>query len=221
MKIISKFVDYYDYLSTIYGIEKKFVFNRNIKLPEYITLPSLNEALLRILKYKSMPFKINILAVCGKAFLLQQSRTYAGQDTTLITSELDSPVLWKKLFRVRNKRYASLSVYATLVYDDIFNLPLKDILDLSKQVGSPIFIIEDVSVGDNRTVTLKINPTIPKLSEFKLSRLYPEEQLYQDVEYFISNLLKDSPDLNPPIEIDNNDRIVKHGFDIKASFRHR
>jgi hypothetical protein len=33
--------------------------------------------------------------------------------------------------------------------------------------------------------------------------------------------MKESPDIKPPVEIHDKDKITGHGFDLKQSFRHR
>ena len=43
--------------------------------------------------------------------------------------------------------------------------------------------------------------------------------MYQEISYFIGNTMNESPDIKPPVEISNKDKISKAGFDLKNSFR--
>jgi len=47
------------------------------------------------------------------------------------------------------------------------------------------------------------------------------EILFQDVYSYISNVLRENPDVKPPVEVANENKITAAGFDIKKSFRHR
>ena len=51
--------------------------------------------------------------------------------------------------------------------------------------------------------------------------IMPAEQLYQDLAYYIANVIEDGIDLRPPTEIADIDKVVQYGFDKKQSFRHR
>lgn len=68
---------------------------------------------------------------------------------------------------------------------------------------------------------LSIEGKTPRLKDLGLSSLYPAEALYQDIAYFVGNVLHPSPDLAPPVFIADKDKIVQYGFDLKQSFRHR
>ena len=92
-----------------------------------------------------------------------------------------------------------------------------DIVNLTKKIGVPVYMI---SRRDNDHV-FYIEEKIPHLGELGLAKIYPAEQLYQDIFYFLNNTIKDSPDTAPPVAVSNKDRIEQHGFDIKKSFRHR
>ena len=62
---------------------------------------------------------------------------------------------------------------------------------------------------------------VPILSELGIPNIIPAEKIFQELSYFIGNIMKESPDIAPPVEIENDLRIEGHGFDLKQSFRHR
>jgi len=72
-----------------------------------------------------------------------------------------------------------------------------------------------------RTGTVRVDENIPILGDIGLAAVYPAEQLYQDLSYFIVNTMKDSPDMAKPSSITDKEKISSHGFDLKMSFRHR
>jgi hypothetical protein len=49
----------------------------------------------------------------------------------------------------------------------------------------------------------------------------PATEMYQNLAYFMGNLMNVSPDKAPPVEVSNNQKILKSGFDLVKSFRHR
>jgi len=61
---------------------------------------------------------------------------------------------------------------------------------------------------------------LPRLGKLGFPALFSAEQAYQNLSYFVSNYLRDSVDLNPPVAVSDRDRIVQYGFDLKKSFRH-
>jgi hypothetical protein len=93
-------------------------------------------------------------------------------------------------------------------------------------INQPIFVVEfygrqDLDFGDFTYDGGVIRYYAPVLSELGFPSIYPAEQLYQDISYFIGNEMKPSPDIKPPVEISNDNKIEGHGFDLKQSFRHR
>ncbi len=94
----------------------------------------------------------------------------------------------------------------------------KNILELTKKVGTPVYLIEMSSCYKKEVY---IQSEIPNLGELGVASFYPAEQLYQDLAYFIGNTMKDSPDTAGPVVIDDLTRLQQYGFDKKVSFRHR
>ncbi len=62
---------------------------------------------------------------------------------------------------------------------------------------------------------------VPILKDIGFNHVQSPEQTYQDISYYMANVLRENPDVVPPVKIADKDRIVQHGFDLKQSFRHR
>jgi hypothetical protein len=209
MKIKSKFKDYYDFVGHKYGGG-----DPNVVYPR--TRITVNHQPLIIAEYKvqDLPNHRNyyndlpgvnfkMLAIAGKYFMLICENTH----------EYDQK--WEVWNDVKHAKYnfKNISKRSVNVFDN-------ELVSLSKEVGHPVFIYYhhfDSKVGR----CLAVESACPILQDYGIDKVIPPEQMYQDLAYFIGNTMKDSPDTTPPVQIDNKDRIVQHGFDLKQSFRHR
>src|SRR5690606_10244631 len=63
----------------------------------------------------------------------------------------------------------------------------------------------------------------PNLGELRFASVLPAEQIWQELSYWLSNLINESPDMMPPPRppMTNLEKIEAHGFDKKVSFRRR
>lgn len=98
------------------------------------------------------------------------------------------------------------------------------LIELSRKIGHPVFFINsEVETKDGAHWTVTIDGECPILSNLGVAHWYPADQLYQDISYFISNQMQDSPDTMPSPNPGQTDRekIISHGMDPKISFRHR
>jgi len=224
MKIISTFKDYYDHIAHIYGEDNKIVYlrqdNKSKEKSVKVNINDINSVPGRqFLDIGSSRYYFEYLVVCGKLYLMARD----GYNTIfkLITDAEFTHILPKIFYksRLRNLKPSDLIDHA----DDF-------LIKLSKLVGLPVFTysirfnyepVTGREVKDPSKVILAINDHCPNLSEIGLSRHYPPDQLYQDISYFITNILNESADSNPPVELGNECKIVKHGFDLVKSFRHR
>jgi hypothetical protein len=85
------------------------------------------------------------------------------------------------------------------------------LVEWSRLLGAPVFTFDDRDVDTN----------VPILAHIGMPALRSAEWMYQDLSYFVGNLLRESPDVKPPVEVSDKDKIVEHGFDLRQSFRHR
>lgn len=75
--------------------------------------------------------------------------------------------------------------------------------------------------GNSDTTALQIDCNIPILQEYGFSGVVDPLKLFQEIEYYLVNVMQDSPDTMPPTTMTDKEKIVAAGFDTKQSFRHR
>lgn len=209
MKIKSNFKDYYDFVAHQFGGgDPRVIYNR-IKLSNdkfgfdvdsiggIINSPSIKTNI------NSMVFlKTKWLIITGRYFLLVE-----------ITNKINK---WELYNELKHGYFDKSKWYHDVDIKSILGKESNSLIQLSKIVKSPVFCIEGL-YRDN----IRIESNAPILNYFGIPAILDPYQLYQDLEYFIGNTMNDNPDILPPVETSNNDRIVSHGFDLKKSFRHR
>jgi len=98
------------------------------------------------------------------------------------------------------------------------------LLEVAKELNQPIFFIHSIDYIVSLRYT-KISVLLDELPILKdivgCVEKFPAQELYSKIEFFISNSLRDNPDNSVPVVVENKDRLVQHGFDLKSSFRHR
>lgn len=90
-----------------------------------------------------------------------------------------------------------------------YDIPIK----LHKELQAPI-LWKKSRLPDNTACLLM--PILSKISGF--SGCYPPDKICRDIYNFLQEI-RQSPDTNPPVEVDNKSKILKHGFDLTKSFR--
>ena len=239
MRILSKRKDYYDQVGNIYGVDEKVIFDRNKKLPAKVRLVMMDEApipLRQPVTYYQFGSRFSTefltecqmdniqgfttVSVCGKPFIVaKKGGIFEGHEYIEPYYEVPSDTIMHLGFSPNP--YAGKSV--------------KYLERIHKEIGSPIFMLWNFSGVRGSASPLTYDFTlsdrygqlvvpIPILDNIKgFAKLYPAEQLYQDISYWISNVLNVSPDVQPegaPPQTDK-EKIVAHGLDLKKSFRHR
>ena len=207
MRIQSNFVDYYDYLAHQFGADPKIFYLRQGSDKTYFT-PISNECPIvpNTPSYDHYSDKFIGLAVCGKYYLLKWNyiKQYSPFDPRFVKFQLITGYKsWNYVYGP-GKHYAGLD-------------------EVSKEIGQPIFLFSTKSVkshGSWKTQFELYDFLIP-LQPLSFHKVYPAEQIYQDLQYYIANVLNDGIDLRPPTEIADIDKVVQYGFDKKQSYRHR
>lgn len=96
------------------------------------------------------------------------------------------------------------------------------LLPLHRKLQAPVFhILDSGGVPGKAQYSYVIPYRLPILQEHGFADVVDPYQMYQDLEYFIANTMNESPDMMPPTEMTDKERIVAAGFDLKQSFRHR
>lgn len=105
-----------------------------------------------------------------------------------------------------------------------FEVRSNSLVHLSRVLGQPVFIAPSFlnnpkGFRSSSTIVTFHSLEIPMLSKYGFASVISPDQAYQELDYFIGNLMNESPDLAPPVKVSDKDKIVQHGFDLKTSFR--
>lgn len=202
MKIKSKFSDYYDSLSFVYGQDPKVFYKReftnlddtsNYHLKKDIDTSIFNYYMLRYFP----DYEFRWIIICGKGFLIAK----LGKAWHFVEEH-------DERFKISRKYFISKFSY------DIIKIP--KLLKINLDLGCPICVVTTNIRNDIKCIGA--SPILGDISGFV--KMYPSEQIYQDICDFFLNTLAGSPDADPPVEIEDKYKIIGHGFD-KLSFKHR
>lgn len=220
MKIISTYKDYYDFIAHSFGggdpkVPYKRLAFRPQDVPELTTFtmdPSY--AVPRTPEFYRFrnQYEFKTLSVMARRYLLVKP------SATALPWRVLSPKEHKLLYetiapQAQRKRFLWED---SSVRDYIGKEVSEGLLRLTKELGQPVFSYN--TLGHSRLV---IDRLLPNLGDMGFAALYEPAQLYQDLAYFIGNVMSDSPDLATPSKMTDKEKISQHGFDLKQSFRHR
>lgn len=212
MKIKSKFKDYYDYVAHAYGwADEKITYVRD-RFPH--TGDGLKSFFINfsgdILSPPSR-FSRNVIdhefkwvIVAGKYYLI------------LAPAYTEDWFLYSPTHPVAKELMDSPSMY--LGFED------NRLIELSRVLKAPVFCIKGTNYNWRaKRIDVEVNYDIPNLGELGFASIISPEQMYQDISYFMGNVIHISPDMMPEPNpaMTDKERILSHGFDLRASFRHR
>lgn len=209
VKIVSNFKDYYDYLTNYYGVDNHIVYNRNNKLVQvqadnniYNTNSWLDSYGLFIdvekflnpteqTLYKSIIEKKLFLYFCGEFFLVKKTLYKLKNGTEKINVELSKLTVFNETLE---QYFKDNNIVSALIYGNDY---------------THFYIKNKYKIRSHFKVEIN-----PKLIEF-LGNEFSAEEVFQNIETFIGKLNTQKPLL----EVNNDQKIVKYGFDLKSSFR--
>ena len=239
MIIISKFKDYYDFIIDKYGRDEKIILDRRIILNNVINIDVRENIKFRFLKpnilppYKNYDKQIcfKFLVICGKIYIVKglfhkTQETNIQWDTfSLMTFEdLEDKKIMKEFInlivfedfgyfekiKLIKNNYKNHEKFKRFFNNEEYNY----MIEISKKINRPIFMIDFFNINQN---TLTVYFKVPILEKIKgISGILPPDKIYQDLSYFIGNVLTDQKEIHEP---SNKTKIVKAGFDLKTSFR--
>jgi len=194
MKIITKYKDYYDYLTGIYGVDPKLILDRR----EGYSNPMTYQHEL------DKEHKIT-LVICGRRIegYRHQNKIYYGQDLLQFqnTPNVEYPIVNHSHITITKenfKRHYSIRVALEPVMGfDIIN----------KQYNCPILIEKGLNNYDK----------FPKLEELNLASFIPAEQLYTWLSQWLAQQIDDQQDIKS--NLTNIEKLESKGFSKITSFR--
>jgi len=228
MLIISKQKDYYDGVVGTMGVDKTIVYERHTK--EYIKRnefpkefcydmtrgwkersPELNVGITHlkegIEKYKRVNWFI--VGFCGKLYIgwklwYREEDGLSGEWKYDISYDFDYVEPMIKISYMFHK--PSDSVKKILNYNAI---------NIFREHHTPSFIYyEDDGYRVSRNEKFIVNPI---LKDFEFYKVFDSFTAFQEIQMFLGGVLGSGE--NDMVEISNKNKILKHGFDYKWSFR--
>ncbi len=218
MRIQSKFKDYYDHISHVYGGDPDVIYLRSpLKTTEYKVKP-LGITTDHCLKPRC-GYNLGHLVVGSKALPVifqyehDEDKAKYGLFVDTLHIELFDPVKYPF-------KHGSLIEKYSNGPEKIPDIKVKELV---QEVGAPVFFITSIksSWAKRGPVSeVSVEERIPILKDVKgFTSVYPASQVWQEIYATLTNVLRKNPDKEPPVRIANNDRIHAAGFDLKTSFR--
>lgn len=234
MKIIrtKELKDYYDYIAKIYGEDPLLIFKQKMELEE--TVFTVNEPFpIENLRYinsgRHLSEFVNdyIIVVCGVAYFVRDmiiDKKYYGNFSwqynyvhqhTILTEEEFLNLIYNLNNSKAISRFVVDELTSLINYCYKYNNKWEY---FHKLVDSPIFIIKGMEYQkktNNYVIAFKKETVL--LGNIGFSKIKSPLDMFLDMSAFISK----SKSQEPPVTLDNTEKIVKSGFDLKQSFRHR
>ena len=240
MKIISNYKDYYDYLSYQYGVEEDMIYHR-----QSLTPIDIDEEELCFISYKDknpfdLKFNINnkrcyetrdkfceidtIIIIGVYHHIVNEKDKLSGNVSMRICKNRDvyNKNMWRLKYGDEPYWWYPEKENRKLLEDDNQKLFTKtENFSFDSYLCNLHFMLKQPVLWrwtEDKNGQKKI--AIPNLSSIKgFSGWYPPETLYRDLYNFFT-ILKSREKKEEFIEIDDNSKLQKHGFDKKTSFRH-
>ncbi len=195
MKIITKYKDYYDYLTGIYGVDPKLVLDRR----EGYSSPVLDYSSEREREYKIT------LVICGRRIegYRYQNKIYYGQDLIQFknTENVKYPIVNYPHITIERGRYRGS-------YDTRLALePIPGFDIINKQYDCPI-LIESGLNNYNK---------FPKLEDLHLASFIPAEQLYGWLSQWLAQQIDEQQNIKNTLT--DVEKLENKGFHKVTSFR--
>lgn len=224
MKILSKFKDFYDHVAHIYGGgDPKIIYKRDrIKGATEFEEKDFSFSIMLHMP-EAAGYTVRWLSVCGKLFLILKMNynhkqykyeNYKEYNFHILCPKIHADV-YDQIVQPKRKLFGGQFVTTSTHFIDREEPKLDE---LSKLVEQPVFVF--TPIGYSRQTVRVMNDTI-NLGMVGFAAYYSPEQTYQNIAHYITNVMRESPDTQPPVNVSDKDLIVAKGFDSKISFRHR
>lgn len=208
MKIVSKFKDYYDWISHKVGQDPTCTYMRGNISTEMIPVKAHRKAWdfgANVRTYSKDKCELEYLVAGEFVFPLAIVEPFGfGPKTELLNEELIDRYFYYHVNPYWRKT-------APQTKEGMLNPQF--IPELTKLVGHPTYRIrckDDYYWVDEKT---------PILAEYGIPALVDARQMWQSIYTVMTNVIRPNPDKAVPVELSNENKIQKAGFDLKTSFR--
>lgn len=211
MTIQSRWKDYYDYIGFLYGQDPETVYVRK-PLTETIFLDCPTAKAFPAFQYiRGLDcYKFEYLVAGTYVFpIIHTARHSSWERDHKVTLE----DFRKDFFETTCKWYRD---YYQHVFEPNCGVSNETLADTIRTVGQPVFL---VCPHPHDSENLYVDCKIPVLADQGIPALVPPEQMWQGIYGTLTNVLRKNPDKAPPVQLSNESRIQKAGFDLKTSFR--
>ena len=218
MKIKSSFKDYYDYVAHAYGGgDPKILYIRE-QVPVTRHVIESNTNWIMHQPYYIPNSEFSWLVVNGACYTLMSivdPETGKKSPPKFFTQEN----FGEYVESIKNSRYYFRKL--DIKNDRYQGVKSAIVTNLSRHLRQPVFIIKSYSAcKDPNKHIFEVDSRIPILQHYQFHKYFSPEQLYQEIAYYISNTMHESPDLVVHDNMTNKEKILQHGFDLQTSFRH-
>lgn len=215
MQIIDKKTDYYDYIQHIYGRDTSLTFDRSnsFKLTKYDVACLLNDR---------DAIQFLLLQICNTFWLFMIEVTeYDG----LFNGGIERPSNYKLELLIKWTNYdkprclMNLDVVEFSFWYKVF-LRKKDLYEKELLLDKANSLAREIDTGNFRSIHVNNRKlkNIPILNDTGIPSCVQPLDIYLALEEYFS-LEKTSSERREPIGTTDTDRIERHGFDKKTSFR--
>ena len=217
MKIISKFKDYYDHIAHIYGGgDPMITYPRGKFEPPVVNITDdIRQIMYRLNFDINSERKYRYIIVAGKLYTLRSDMEGVGKDRHLGEYKLFNAENYPEIF---NKKEKSRRFWWSRSPDESLYIGYENpaFTQIAKDIKEPVYEIMLITRD-----SVFVSELVPILSDTPIPSVLSAEQAYQDIAYYISNVMKESPDVRMPDISTDKEKVLQHGFDAKQSFRHR
>ena len=205
MYIIDSNKDYYDYVSHIYGLDKKIVFDRRGS----IRMESKDLVDLRETRYYDGKTQFILLETGMVQYLLKL-------DNIVVVTDENKPKN-KHIDLSAYQHVKSFHVEIVEKFEDHKNVtgcPIA-IRSVHNSWRSPFYIKKFPTEYKDYKITDDIELDLPILANTCITKIIPADEIWKNICNYISSLGNDKDVAQAP----DMEKIVNHGFDKKESFR--
>ena len=165
--------------------------------------------------------KVSWLAIAGRLYLLVGTRERLSDPMNFSVISENNPAYARLINKFTQRRVFYEKTYGL---SELVGAMEPALLPISRTLKAPVFVISNIfypATHRDRRHVLIVDRAIPILGRLGVPAVYSPAQIYQDMAYFMGNTVHESPDILPPVNVSDRDRLIQHGFDTKISFRHR